>query len=1322
MGDEKVLKTLRRWGLAGTFAALGGVLIWSGTDLLVGRTISRFSPQIEKTLSNSLGHPVELGSYRGLRLWGIELGPTKLLPAVEDSSSVKISTLTVKFAPLASLFTWQPVAIFNPKGTEIILRKNDKGSFWLMPPSDGSKKINLSLRFNLIEPTKIIFNSGEKAGKTLLAKGNIGLNLANKKIYASLGLDSKKQGSIYLSGKGYLDGLEFKTKARIDKLKLGIFQDILGEKSNIITKGDVNGDLYLAIEKGFISCNGDLKVKNLSIRGGILRDTLSTSDSKIKCDNDKFELIDSNWNYGYLSISNSFEVLFNKINKNYINSTAFIKVKGFEHKPLSLKLNVPISIVDRRLVFGDLNGNFNLESFPLGSLNPILNSSLSGDFNTSGYFQGPISKLNSKINLSLDNPQINGIRLREKWKGTFSRIPNEKKWGSLQMVSESSITPSNLQLNFNQDGSFNDLILNRLGGEITLNTKSNSFEWKANKFRLDRVEVAIPPEKKYKRIFGEISGKGFLSIDPLFVNGELDLAYFRLLGFSLKQATIKGQFEKEKTNLIGELIPSEDGTIQFEINNESQFSLLAKVRDVSSSWITATALEIPKLGLNYIEALGKAEDLKGLSIGSINSTIDTKLEALIKSQNTYLEDISSIKSKSFINPYDLKGNVNADIKLNGEGFSDLKLETKAYGKVWTNKFKPINNNELRPFNATFIGNLDSGNGRFSFLNLNFSLLSLVAPIPSSIDGYFGLKGKYSLGDRTPKVIADLSIDDAKIYNKNIILDKGNIYFDDNYLEFDIALRDKSSKNPVELSGIYPLVSSLPIDLKIESHGDGLAFLTGLTNGNVSWGSGIADLSLLIRGTPETPSANGFMVLKNSTLLFQDKEINNLRTTIVFDFNRIEVRELSASIGANGVINAQGGIPLFESQLNESEPLAFSIEKTRINTAFTDVSVSSEIIVRGSILKPKLSGEVFISEGSIYAKKANNPEKTITDKSKLHMDSKFKEISRFPEEEWNQSGPLVLFIQDKEAAASRMIGDGVPNGLGSIIFDNLKLVLGRSLRLVSQPLASFETNGFLFLNGALNETLDVSGVIKLVSGYINLFTTTFNLDQSEPNVAVFVPSMGLVPYIDVTLKSRVPDNVRDVSNFSSNGMASFGIAGSRFVNVELRASGPADRITDNFQLRSTPALGRSELLGLIGGNSLTNLISSGGDGDAITSILNRSVASYVQGNINGFLSDKLQISLYPTYINGSDLDDDASESGSSSTDQEGKNLSGQYAWVTELGVDLSETINFSVQAVPNRQDIPPQGNISFQMNPNIGLLGSFDRNGNWQGQLQLFFRY
>jgi len=1321
MGDESRSKRLKQWGLGGTFLALGSVLIWSGSDLLLGRTISRFSPQIEKKLSIALGHPLKIGSYNGIRPWGIALGPTKILPGINDSSSVNISTLTVKFAPFASLLNWKPVAIINPKGTEVILNKNDNGFFWVLPSSSNSKPNNFNLRFNLKGSTKIVFNSGET---TIFARGNIGLNLAKKKIYGAINLDSKKQGNLYFSGKGYWDGLEFKTKARINKVKLGFLQGILGNNSNIITKGDINGNFNFAVEKGFVRCKGNLMANNLTLRGGIISDTLSTDSSIIKCDNNKLRMINSNWNYGSFDITNSVELPINKTNKTYIKASTKIKIKDFDHKPLDLSFKLPLSVVDRRFVFGDLKAGFNLDSFPLGSLNPILKASLSGKLNTSGDFNGPLSSLTSKINLSLDNPQINGIRLREKWNGTFIRVPKEKQWGSLKMLSEGASIPGKLKLNLNKAGNLNGLVINRLGGNITLNPKQNSFEWRANKFRLDRVEVAFPPEKSFKRIFGEVSGQGIFSIDPIFVNGELNLDYFRLLGFKLKKATFKGQIDNSKANLKGELLPSENGKIEFNITKakESEFLLLAKVKDVSSSWLAATALEVPKLGLKYSEAMGKAEDLGELLIGSPFGSIDAQLEALTKSQNIYRDEIYKIKSQSFINPYELKGNVNADIKLTGRSLSDLRLEAKAFGKVWSNRLKEISEKEIKPFNITFKGSLGSGDGMFSLLNFNYSLLSLFVPIPSSIDGYFGFKGKYSLANRRPKVTADLIIEETKIYNSNIILDKGSILFKDNYLELDIALRDKSSTNPVELSGIYPLSSSLPIDLKVESHGDGLIFLSGLSKGSISWVSGTGDLSLRIRGTMATPVANGFIVLKNSTLFFRDKEINNLNSTMVFDFNRIEVRKLSANIGSNGVINSQGGISLFESQFEESEPLIISIDKTPIKTEFTDIKVSSEIIVTGSIFKPQLGGEVFISEGSIFAKRANNSEKTDSARSKPNTDTEFQKNRRFPEQDWNLSKPLVLFIQDKDAPASRMVSAGLPKGFESVKFDNLKLVLGPSLRLVSQPLASFDTNGLIFLNGFFDDTLDVSGVIKLVSGYINLFTTTFNLDQSEPNVAVFVPSMGLVPYLDVTLKSRVPDNVRDASNFSSNGMASFGIGGSRFVNVEVAASGPADRISENFQLRSTPALGRSELLGLIGGNSLTNLLSSGGDSDVIASFLNRSFASYLQGNINGFLSDRLQISLYPTYITGSDLDDEASESGPSSTEQDDKSIPGQQAWVTEIGVDLTEKINFSVQAAPNRQDIPPKGNITFQMNPNIGLLGSFDKNGNWQSQVQLFFRY
>jgi translocation and assembly module TamB len=47
---------------------------------------------------------------------------------------------------------------------------------------------------------------------------------------------------------------------------------------------------------------------------------------------------------------------------------------------------------------------------------------------------------------------------------------------------------------------------------------------------------------------------------------------------------------------------------------------------------------------------------------------------------------------------------------------------------------------------------------------------------------------------------------------------------------------------------------------------------------------------------------------------------------------------------------------------------------------------------------------------------------------------------------------------------------------------------------------------------------------------------------------------------------------------------------------------------------------------------------------------------------------------------------------------------------------------SVLAAPNRNDIPPQGSLSYQIDQNLSISGAVDSQGTWQSQLQLFFRF
>ncbi|MEC8096274.1 MAG: translocation/assembly module TamB domain-containing protein, partial [Cyanobacteriota bacterium] len=289
------------------------------------------------------------------------------------------------------------------------------------------------------------------------------------------------------------------------------------------------------------------------------------------------------------------------------------------------------------------------------------------------------------------------------------------------------------------------------------------------------------------------------------------------------------------------------------------------------------------------------------------------------------------------------------------------------------------------------------------------------------------------------------------------------------------------------------------------------------------------------------------------------------------------------------------------------------------------------------------------------------------------------------------------------------------------FRDLRVSFGPKLRVEVPFFATFKTRGLLTVNGAFDPNLELRGVVQLLSGRVSMFTTTFTLDPRASNVAVFTPSMGLIPYVDVAMTTRVSDNVTlPVENdafsttvFDSNGLGNLGAGGQlRLIKVLLLATGPADRLAQNIQLRSTPALSQPQLMALIGGNSLAGL-SGAGAGTAIAAVLGQSLLSPVLGTLTDAFSQRLQFALYPTYV-------------TPVVQSESERISGQVppqlALVTDIGVAVTDRFDFSVLAAPNRNDIPPQGTLTYQINSNLSASGSVDTQGTWQSQLQLFFRF
>ena len=74
-----------------------------------------------------------------------------------------------------------------------------------------------------------------------------------------------------------------------------------------------------------------------------------------------------------------------------------------------------------------------------------------------------------------------------------------------------------------------------------------------------------------------------------------------------------------------------------------------------------------------------------------------------------------------------------------------------------------------------------------------------------------------------------------------------------------------------------------------------------------------------------------------------------------------------------------------------------------------------------------------------------------------------------------------------------------------------------------------------------------------------------------------------------------------------------------------------------------------------------------------------------------------------------------------TDESSSNVGlSTQAWIAEIGLDITDRVNFAVQATPDRDDLPPLGILTLQANPNLEILGSLDSEGEWKKSSSIIF--
>ena len=993
---------------------------------------------------------------------------------------------------------------------------------------------------------------------------------------------------------------------------------------------------------------------------------------------------------------------------------------------------LPLALGANGLETGALQAGLNLKPLALDRFSDLAGVSLGGTIAARGRLQGPLDTLRPDLALELTNPRVGALQLAERWKGRMQGALGQ----DLTLALESRAHSGSLRATLGSDGWPRRVQVQRDDGALELQAQGGErrYRWNAEGFPLDGLQVILAAQSRSEGLSGRLDGSGELRVSPFLLSGSLSLDQPTAFGVNFTAANLSGRLAEVAFQLQGDLQPPE-GQVGFTATGRlgGALSSRADAEGLSVPWLVNLARQLRnKDPLDELER-GRAEDLGRLVINTFGGSLDGQLKALALSRQALL-DYERDHPQKGIDPSDLRGRVDGTAILNGPDLAGLNLDLQARGHLWLDGADRDLALQLEPFVASIQGPLRAGEGRFQLLHLPFSLLALFGPLPSTLRGALGVTGRYRLDARGgPLIDAELALEQAALGDSALRLERRSIVLNGDALNLDLALRASKAGESITIVGAVPLQASSPLDVQIESHGDALNFLTALSGDSVELKRGAMDLRLMLRGTLEQPQANGFLVMDNLDLRIRDQQLRRLRASVLFDFNRLEIQSLEAQLASGGQLRGRGSIGLFDP-VDEPDPLTLELVKARIEQEALQVVADAKVTLSGVISRPVISGEISLDQGGIRPRGGllsrlrpgralpSTLSPGIQDASSVVAPV---QLNTLMQEKWDFQEPLVLFGPGVPVAAPDQLNALLPN-LPAIQFRNLRLRLGPNLSVDMPPLVSFRGGGQLLLNGPLDPSLKVRGLIRLNSGRISLFSSTFRLDHRAPNVAVFTPALGLVPFVDIAMKSRISDSVGLSTIGSSESGSIFeesqlgaldavsSVSGGNFqlIRVTVEAIGPANRLRENLVLRSSPRLSESQLLALIGGNSLT-MLSGGGASAALATVLGQSLLSPVLGTLTDAMGQRLQVALYPTYVTPEVKTEDDRTSG---------RVPPTFALMTEFGVDITDRFDVSVLAAPNNTDVPPKASVSYQISPSTSISGAVDVNGTWQSQLQVFFRF
>ena len=1336
-------------GILVSFGSLGIFLL----NNFLRDTYNAKKLEIEDGIENLLNKKVNLGDYSGIRFLGISVGDSKIHDKKNIDSAINAKNIYVGIMPFRSLLNQKWIIKIKPEKTVINIDRD----FFKIEKSYQTKKnvpnsnLVYDLNFNLANYSTFKLR---EIGLDTKVKGDFIYKSADKQIIANVVSNFENRGKLKLNFNKKLDKDFLKFELNSNGLNLGKSEYNLANRQFLLKEGKFKSKFKFQKISNQAICKGGFSLNKVKLNTTGLEEYINSDSLNFVCKENNLIANNLALNYGTLLSDFNLNIPLNqKVNE--IDLYGTIKFETSSIPDFDLSAGLEYSIDKQGINFGNLNSNFELRRTNLEYLNIFKERGISGLISATGNLGGRIDNPEISVNFDIFYPKYKNLKNKEIWEG---KINNTNKEYIIELETKSSPVPSFITLNFDSNRKLNKANILRLflsktklnKGNLNMVREGNKISWEAKNFPLNQLQMAIGNDK-FDSVSGIINGEGLISLKDYYYRGKIDwrLGEYRNIKFanSLFSFFFIDEFNYE---LNSTLYPNDGGKIDINKYSLDKNIFDISFENISTDWTLLTLVDILNFENNQINKNKKSEKLKPLKIDLSNKSLEEKVNFIneFKASNLAYDDKYNLKR--FINKFD--GRYNAEFLIEAKDKNNLYIQNATLdGAIQGNK--NTFSREKEKISLRLSGGVQKGNGVLNVNKIPLNTLNLLFDNPIDLDGSLNFDLSYDRDQKSYEIVKINSVN-TRVNKNNFKFSKSKIELNDQIFTADLELKYENSEKPfILLNGSIPIKNkSEKKDLeKSDNSKKGLTFygnkafieiVDGFSKDFFDFKKGeLFSFTFKIRGSIKNPELSGRLNIADSDVDFLETTLKNINGNIFWNFNEnfFEVIKFKGKDKDLGEIFINGKIPLYDTEEKTDQNIILKTKKLNLISENFNYIYDSNLNLKGSIYKPIFSGNITFRDG--YYKLKN-----------INLDT--QENKRVWEElNWNYVDEIEI-INDETPFSLVELRKMVPNYLQNFGFDNLKLDFGPNFRLEYSNIIKtyLDTNikgsRYLKINGSINEDFDknkdhlkndqefkcgplsIEGVIYLKNGIANLYTTPFKLNKNNDNHIAFVSRNCLIPLLDFSLISKVPepttkinlnnkdsDNSADLSpNDNSRDFSAIGVGNTRLIRIEASYLGFLDdlRSSENIFLRSSPSYNRSQIIGLMTGNS--------------ANLINRTFISQIN-NADAF-SERFQLSLYPALIENNDSISNIYANENLNLDNSGEsniNMGGSSEeWIAEIGLDIDSWINLAVQTIPGRDDIPAQGILTLQLGPNdffdFQLTGSSDAEGDWKSQVQLFWRY